>query len=135
MTPRENMTNYPQAGNNAPALMTAKAASTICLLAGIWYFVSPWVYAGATNANATNNWIVGGAIILVSCFRIARPAYSANLGWANLALGAWAFFSPWIYGYTANDARFWNSIAVGAAVFILAIWAGGVGNRPRLARP
>lgn len=121
MTPRENINNFPQAANHSSALMTAKAASTICLLAGIWYFISPWVYSGATNANAWNNWIVGGFIILFSCFRVARPAYSNNLGWANLVLGIWAFCSPWIYGYTGDTAKFINSLCVGVIVFVLSI--------------
>lgn len=121
MTPRENINNYPQMANHSPSLGTAKASSVICLLAGIWFFVSPWVYAGATDANAWNNWIVGFFIILMSCFRVARPAYSTNLGWANLALGVWAFFSPWIYGYTGETGKFINSMCVGFVVFVLSI--------------
>lgn len=101
--------------------MTARAASVICLLAGIWYFISAWVYSGATNANAWNSWIVGGFIILFSCFRIARPAYSNNLGWVNLFLGVWAFFSPWIYGYTGQTDKMINSLCVGVIVFVLSI--------------
>lgn len=121
MTPRDNINPRVQATNNTPALMTAKVASTIVLLAGIWYFITPWVYSGATNANAWNCWIVGGFIIIFSCFRMARPAYSNNLGWANLALGVWAFFSPWIYGYTGDTAKFINSMCVGVIVFVLSI--------------
>lgn len=110
-----------QVPDSSPGLMAAKAASTICLLAGIWFFVSPWVYSGATNANAWNNWIVGGFIILFSAFRVARPAYSTNLAWVNLALGVWAFFSPWIYGYTGELGKFINSMCVGVVAFILSI--------------
>ena len=125
MTPHENLSHHPHAANlsptHGPSLMTARAASVICLLAGIWYFISAWVYSGATNANAWNSWIVGGFIILFSCFRIARPAYSNNLGWVNLFLGIWAFFSPWIYGYTGQTDKLINSLCVGVIVFVLSI--------------
>ena len=104
-----------------PELMTSRTASTICLLAGIWFFIAPWIYSGATNPNAWNSWIVGGFIVLFSCFRIARPAYSTNLAWVNLALGVWAFFSPWIYGYTSFSGKLINSLCVGVIVFVLSI--------------
>jgi hypothetical protein len=109
-------------------------AATLTLIFGIWFIFSPWILGNAGVGNVWNNVIVG---ILIAAFAGARMRTGGFLwaGWADAILGIWAFFSPWIYGYTANDARFWNSIAVGAAVFILGIWAGGVVNRPRLARP
>lgn len=121
MTPNQHLNSRMHTPENAPGLVAAKAASTICLLAGIWFFISPWVYSGATNGNAWNSWIVGGFMILFSCFRLARPAYSTNLGWVNLALGVWAFFSPWIYGYTGELGKFINSMCVGVVVFVLSI--------------
>jgi hypothetical protein len=104
------------------ALNIAKASSTICLLAGIWLFVSPWVYGAYTNANAWNSWIVGGFMILFAITRITRPAYSTVLGWCNMVLGIWTFFSPWIYGYAGtNTGRFINSLCVGVIVFAFSI--------------
>ena len=104
------------------ALGGAKAASTICLLAGIWFFVSPWVYGAFMQGNAWNNWIVGGLMILFGIIRIARPAYSTALSWCNMILGIWTFFSPWIYGYAGtNMSRFINSLCVGVIVFVCAI--------------
>lgn len=126
MTPQQHMNDHLEPVSSSSALMTARAASVICLLAGIWYFISAWVYAGATNANAWNSWIVGGFIILFSGFRIGRPAYSNNLGWVNLALGVWAFFSPWIYGYTGYTGKFINSMCVGFVVFVLSILSARV---------
>jgi hypothetical protein len=32
-------------------LGSIKAVSTICLLAGIWFFVSPWIYRAEMDAN------------------------------------------------------------------------------------
>lgn len=104
------------------ALGGARAASTICLLAGIWLFVSPWVYGAFTNGNSWNNWIVGGLILLLGIIRLARPAYSTALSWCNMVLGIWTFFSPWTFGYiNTNSGRFINSLCVGVIVFVFAI--------------
>lgn len=108
-------------------LGAAKVASTICLLAGIWFFVSPWVYGAYTNANAWNCWIIGGFMILFAIVRIARPAYSTVLSWVNMILGIWTFFSPWIYGYAgANRGRFINSLCVGIIVFVFSIMSARI---------
>jgi uncharacterized membrane protein len=104
------------------ALSVARAVSTICLLAGIWLFVSPWVYGAYTNGNAWNCWIVGGFMILFGIIRIARPAYSTVFSWCNMILGIWVFCSPWIYGYAGiNTGRFINSLCVGVVVFVCSI--------------
>lgn len=98
-----------------------RTASTICMLAGVWFFVSPWVYGAAGSANAWNSWILGAAMFIIGAVRIASPIYSTGLSWLNTALGIWVFFSPWIYGYVGNTGRFVNSLCVGVIVFVLSI--------------
>ena len=120
MTPNESTST---SMNPAPpnALGGVRAASTIVLLAGIWFFVSPWVYGAFTNSNAWNSWIIGAVIFILGCIRVARPAYSTVLSWCNTVLGIWAFCSPWIYGYAGNTGRFVNSLCVGVVVFVFSI--------------
>jgi len=111
----------------------ARAASTICLLAGIWFFISPWVYGSYVHAVAVNNWVVGALTILFAAIRLARPAYATGLSWANMVLGIWIFCSPWIYGYAGADARFTNSIVVGIVLFVcslISLWV----SAPRIPR-
>jgi hypothetical protein len=123
MTPNEPI-NDAKPVRAGSAFTAAKASSTICLLAGIWLFISPWVYHVYTHANAWNSWIVGGFIVLFAIIRILRPAYTTVLGWCNMILGIWTFFSPWIYTYAAtNRARFINTLCVGVIVVIFAISA------------
>lgn len=118
-------TREPVSGNvstsSAMSVNGIRGASTIVLLAGIWFFVSPWVYGVYTHANAWNSWIVGALMFIFGCIRVARPVYSAGLSWANMVLGIWAFFSPWIYSYTGDTGRFVNSLCVGVIVFVLSI--------------
>ncbi len=121
MTPNEQINSTPMRASTAGALTVARIASTVCLLAGIWLFVSPWVYGANANSNAWNSWIVGGFMILFGIARIWRPAYSTVFSWCNMVLGIWTFFSPWIYGYVGNTGRFINSLCVGVIVFVFSI--------------
>jgi hypothetical protein len=122
MTPNERASAASVTSSSAAGLGPAKAASTICLLAGIWFFVSPWVYGAYSNPSAWNSWIVGGFMVLFGIVRLARPAYSTVLCWCNMILGIWTFCSPWIYGYAGtNEGRFINSLCVGVIVFIFSI--------------
>lgn len=113
----------------SPNVSGAKAASTIVLLAGIWLFVSPWVYGVGLKDNAWNAWCVGAALFILGCVRVARPAYSTVLSWVNMLLGIWVFFSPWIYNYTGNEGRFINSLCVGVIVFVLSITSARLAAR------
>ncbi|HEX7362931.1 MAG TPA: SPW repeat protein [Bryobacteraceae bacterium] len=111
---------------SAGALMGAKVLSILCLLAGIWLFISPWVYGFGfgMHADAWNSWGVGAAIFVLGWARAVRPASNAGLSWLNVLLGVWTFFSPWIYSYTAHESRFMNSVAVGIIVFVFGIASG-----------
>jgi hypothetical protein len=100
--------------------MTTKGASAINLLAGIWLFVSAWVYGAYTLQNACNNWIVGALIVILAAIRISDPVKTTWASWINCLLGIWTFASPWIYGY-GSTGRSTNSMVVGVIVFVLAI--------------
>lgn len=80
----------------------AKGASLITLLAGLWLFLSPWVYGGSGSAGAWNGWIAGAVISLFALLRIIRPS-ATGLSWLNSILGIWIFFSPWVFGYTGHS--------------------------------
>lgn len=98
-----------------------RSAAIINLLAGIWLFVSPWVYRVYTSPNAWNNWIFGFLIGLFALIRLSSPDRTRGLSVTNLILGAWTFVSPWVYGYTSYNGRFINSLCVGAIVFVVGI--------------
>lgn len=122
------MTSQPLSKSKA-----AKIGSTITLLAGIWLFISPWVYATFALPNAWNNWIVGALLIIFAAIRLASPPTMSWLSWVNCALGVRTLFSPWIYGYAANSDRFVNSLILGIIVFIFAITSATA--VPRIAHP
>jgi SPW repeat len=122
MTPQEGSDNtVTTSPGSTPAAAGAKAASVIVLLAGIWYFFSPWIYGASGHGDAWNAWIVGCLLFLFGIIRAARSIGTTGLSWLNALLGVWVFFSPWIFAYTVNTGRFVNSLCVGVIVFVLAI--------------
>ena len=77
-------------------LQTVRGASSVVLLAGLWFFISPWIYGAPMTANAWNGWIVGAAIVILAAIRVANPVHTTGLSWVNCILGVWAFISPWV---------------------------------------
>lgn len=101
-----------------------RLASGLNIIAGIWTIISPWVY-GFYNAagNVWNNVIVGIVIAVFAAIRFFGTAGTVWLSWINALLGIWLILSPWIYGYTGNAGRMWNSIIVGIVVLVLSVWS------------
>ena len=100
-----------------------KVASTITLLAGLWFFISPWVYGADAVRSAWNSWIVGAAVVILAAIRLSRPLGTVSLSWINCVLGIWTFFSPWIYGYVSETGRSVNSFCVGVIMLLTAVWS------------
>lgn len=117
---------------HVPAIRTA---STINLLAGIWLFVSPWVYLAYRNSDSWNNWIVGAVIVILALIRLGDPLGTRGVSVVNLLLGIWTFFSPWIYGYSGYTGRLINSLCVGVVVFAFGVVASSMGPTPTTNMP
>ncbi len=115
--------------------MGTRAASVIALLAGVWLILSPWVYQASSAPGAWNSWIVGAIIAIFAAFRLgSKDEGTVALSWLNCLLAIWTFASPWIYGYTANEGRFINSLCVGVIVFIAAL-RSATSSRPHMQHP
>ena len=111
------------------ARSAAKTASAINIVAGLWFFVSPWVYGAYTNADAWNSWIVGAIIAIFAAIQYGNQVGIKFLSWINCFLGIWVFCSPWVYAYVGNTGRFVNSLVVGVIIFVLALRAATAAPR------
>lgn len=109
----------PTTGQNKD--MGMRAATVISLLAGVWLFLSPWVYQAYTSPDAWNGWIVGAVIAILAGIWLGSSVPMPSLSWINCLLGIWTFISPWVYGYTTDRGRFINSLCVGVIVFVSAL--------------
>lgn len=111
-------------------LEQVKVASGLNVLAGLWLVIAPWIYSrgaaegpGLYTGSILNNVIVGLIVALFAAFRFFNPARNVMLSWLNCLLGLWMFVSPWVYGYTDNRARFYNSLIFGVIIAILGAWS------------
>jgi hypothetical protein len=93
----------------------------LILVLGLWLVASPWVLGYASNSpHAMNAYIVGTAVAVLAAFDLYRTYMWAVV--ANLLMGAWITVSPWVPALTDRGAMMTNSVIVGAAVVVLALW-------------
>lgn len=102
-------------------LSTKRWQDQVILLLGLWLFISPWVLGYAADSpKAVNAYVVGIAMAVLAAFDL----YKTYL-WAvavNLLLGAWIAISPWVPTLADRGAMMTNSVIVGIAVVVLALW-------------
>jgi predicted MFS family arabinose efflux permease len=93
----------------------------VILLLGVWLFISPWVlgYPG-DSPIAMNAYVAGVIIAALAAFDLYK-----TYAWAvivNLLVGLWVAVSPWVPALADRGAMLGNSVIVGAAVILLALW-------------
>lgn len=93
------------------------------LLLGAWLFISPWAmgYAESMPRAAWSAYVTGAAIVLFAAVAVYMPRLWEEA--LNIALGAWTVISPWVLGFASSRDVTTNTVAVGIAVTVLAIWA------------
>lgn len=93
----------------------------ILLLAGVWTFLTPWMFGFSGEAAAPNAWTLGVIMALVALWALAQPAQMAApiLG---LVAGVWLFISPWAIGFTGVEGAAWNAWIVGVLAVALTGW-------------
>ncbi len=90
------------------------------LVLGLWILASPWIFqlGNADSAVVWNLYLVGTAVAALAA--TALIAFQAWEEWANVALGAWLFISPWALGFSTSTVLMWNVVIDGAIIVILA---------------
>lgn len=99
-----------------------RVLSGINLVLGLWLIIAPWVLH---FGNAWISWDTSIAGIVIAIFAWARLSGSWGttwLSWVNAVLGIWVAISPWVFA-THSTVTYWNDVAVGIAIFILATWS------------
>jgi len=93
----------------------------LILLLGLWFFITPWVFGyPVPSAQAWTAFISGAVIALLAAFDLYKTYFRAVT--LNLLLGIWVAVSPWVLGLAVNTELMWNSVIVGVAVAVLALW-------------
>lgn len=90
---------------------------------GFWLLISPVVLGTIANgAPDWNAWVLGVFIAVVALLGLAIPNSKVPES-ANIVVGAWLFFSPWVLGFADLVAAAWNARIVGLLVAVFAAWA------------
>jgi hypothetical protein len=85
--------------------------------AGLFLFLSPWIFVYANEEARIDLWASGAVIAAISVAAIV--AFADWEEWLNLLLGFWLIVSPWALGFMHTKAMH-VSIAVGAMVVFVA---------------
>lgn len=92
------------------------------LALALFLFVTPWLFAFASEDAKIDLWVSGALIAVISL--VTFVAFSSWEEWLNLLLGVWLVASPWILGFAHTRAMHY-SIGIGALVAFVAaleIW-------------
>jgi O-antigen ligase len=87
---------------------------------GAWLFISTFIWPHGSSA-ATNSWIVGLAIVVVSIIAMYVPWFR----WLNTALAVWLFVSTLVV-IRATTETMWNNTIVAILVFLISLIPGGL---------
>lgn len=93
------------------------------IFSGLMLFFLPWLlrFEEVIPIRSWDFFVVGVAVVGFGALGLHMRSRAA--GWANLILGAWMFFSPWILGFVDNPAARNGALMIGALVFFLSLWA------------
>lgn len=107
-----------------------RTMSTINLILGAWFIVSPWLLGYTSSAAIWNQFVVGIVIALLAIGRMIFP----NQRWMSVTSGVaalWAIIAPFILSYN-KTAAYWNEIVVAIVVAIIAFGNSAVTVNDRM---
>ena len=93
------------------------------IYSGILLFFMPWVF-GFEDVLPVRSWdffVVGVAVVGFGALALHTRTRAAE--WANLILGLWMFFSPWVLGFAQNVPARNGAVVLGALIFLVSLWA------------
>lgn len=100
--------------------MTPTGARIANIVLGVWLFISAFLWPH-TQAQLTNSWVVGLAIIAVALIALAAPPVK----YINTALAIWLFISVWALPAEAAGTQ-WNNAIVAILVFLFSLVPEGM---------
>ena len=114
-------------------VIQARLASGLNILLGVWSILSPWAfdYASPSDGAAWSSIIIGFLIAFNGGLRCVATHEGCGPSRVNIVLGAWTILTPWIYDFSTEAARLWNSVIVGGAVVALAVWSLSATRTPK----
>ena len=102
--------------------MKATWKNIICMLAGLWLWISPFVLQFKLGSDASGDAsIVGIFISALAMMAVAVP--QAWEEWSKVALSVWLLASPWLLGFSHQTVARDNIMIIGLIVVVLSLWS------------
>ena len=96
--------------------------NTLCMVAGLWLWISPFVLHFKLGSDASGDANVVGIVIgTLSVMAIAIPQVWEE--WTKVVLGIWLLASPWVLGFSHQTVATDNILIVGLVVTVLSLWS------------
>jgi len=90
------------------------AVDVVSGLAGLFLFVSPWLFNFATGAAA---FLIYVTVRFEFSFAIgALVAFKPWEEWINLLFGLGTIVAPWLLGFSSNTTALWSYVVAGVVV-------------------
>jgi len=103
---------------------SARIASSLNVIAGIWLIISPFILSfNGLQPALWNTLIVGIIVVILAGIRAGNPTLYVGLSWLNLLLGIWLIVAPFLLMYSGFQVPLWNDIILGIIVGVLALWS------------
>jgi uncharacterized membrane protein len=99
-----------------------RVASGLDMIAGIWLFVSSFVFRHS-GVMAMDLAVIGVIVAILAAARAFggyRPSWPS---WVNAMLGLWVLVSPWLMTRAVEPQTMWNAVITGFVIIVLAIWS------------
>jgi hypothetical protein len=94
----------------------------ICMLAGLWLWISPFILHFKLGSDASGDAnIVGIFIGTLSMMAIATSQVWEE--WTKVILGVWLLASPWLLGFSHQSVATDNIMIIGFLVMCLSLWS------------
>lgn len=100
--------------------MTPVGARIANIILGVWLFISAFLWTHS-QAQLTNTWIVGLAVIAVALIALAAPPVK----YINTALAIWLFISVFALPAVTPGTQ-WNNALVAILVFLFSLVPEGM---------
>lgn len=91
------------------------------ILLGLWLILTPFFFGYASGAVLASDMIAGAAIAILAGFRTYQRDVGEWADWLMALLGVWVILSPWVLGFTNNQAHTFNNVMVGTIVLAFAL--------------
>jgi hypothetical protein len=93
------------------------ADAGIDAIAGVWLFLSAFIFFHGTGVLFMNNLTCGAMVVILAFGAFAH----VRLAWLPAAIGLWVMISPFAFGFGAQPIAIANNMITGAVILSLAI--------------